>query len=65
MDDLHTPTVASGPVSNGYSNGDSGTKSLQELMAQRDAIQAELQALGSVLDSVSHRLGVILCVAVY
>jgi 26S proteasome non-ATPase regulatory subunit 9 len=54
MDDLHTPTVASGPTSGGYSNGVSKEQlSLQELIAERDRLEAELKALGQVLDSVS------------
>ncbi|KAF7197732.1 26S proteasome non-ATPase regulatory subunit 9 [Pseudocercospora fuligena] len=51
MDDLHAPTVASGPSSQGPSNGTVEKKSLQELVAQKDNIEAELSALGSVLDS--------------
>jgi len=54
MDDLHTPTVASGPTSGGYSNGVSKEQlSLQELIAERDRLETELKALGQVLDSVS------------
>lgn len=53
MDDLHTPTVASGPRSGGYSNGVPKEQlSLQELMAEKDRVEAELRALGQVLDSV-------------
>ncbi|EME82679.1 uncharacterized protein MYCFIDRAFT_72007 [Pseudocercospora fijiensis CIRAD86] len=51
MDDLHAPTVASGPSSHALSNGTVEKKSLQELVAQKDNIEAELSALGSVLDS--------------
>jgi hypothetical protein len=54
MDDLHTPTVASGPTSGGYSNGVPKEQlSLQELMAEKDRLETELKALGQVLDSVS------------
>lgn len=54
MDDLHTPTVASGPTSSSYSNGVSKEQlSLQELIAERNRLEAELKALGQVLDSVS------------
>ncbi|EAT78468.2 hypothetical protein SNOG_14231 [Parastagonospora nodorum SN15] len=54
MDDLHTPTVASGPTSGGYSNGVSKDQlSLQELIAEKDRLETELKALGQVLDSVS------------
>lgn len=53
MDDLHAPTVASGPTSQGFANGAQPKRSLQELIAQKENIEAELSALGSVLDSVS------------
>jgi 26S proteasome non-ATPase regulatory subunit 9 len=54
MDDIHAPTVASGPTSGGYSNGISKEQlSLQELMAEKDRLETELKALGQVLDSVS------------
>jgi hypothetical protein len=54
MDDLHTPTVASGPTSGGYSNGvPKDQLSLQELIAEKDRLETELKALGQVLDSVS------------
>lgn len=57
MDDLHTPTVASGPTTGGYSNGVSKEQlSLQELIAEKDRVEAELKALGQVLDSVSNIL---------
>lgn len=53
MDDLHAPTVASGPTSASYSNGVPKDRlSLQELIAERDRVEAELKALGQVLDSV-------------
>ncbi|KAF2150775.1 hypothetical protein K461DRAFT_259332 [Myriangium duriaei CBS 260.36] len=51
MDDIHAPTVPSGPATNGVSSIDHGRKSLFELMNERDRIQAELSALGSVLTS--------------
>jgi len=54
MDDIHAPTVSSGPTTNGYSNGVSKDQlSLQELIAEKDRLEAELKALGQVLDSVS------------
>jgi hypothetical protein len=53
MDDLHAPTVSSGPTSGGYSNGvPKDQLSLQELIAEKDRAEAELKALGQVLDSV-------------
>ncbi|KAH7138422.1 26S proteasome non-ATPase regulatory subunit 9 [Dendryphion nanum] len=52
MDDIHAPTVSSGPTSAGYSNGvPKAQLSLQELIAERDRVEAELKALGAVLDS--------------
>ena len=53
MDDLHTPTVPSGPTTQSQANG---TRlqglSLAELVAAKDNLEAELKALGGVLDSV-------------
>lgn len=52
MDDLHTPSVVSGPTT-GASNGVAKQDmSLRELMAEKDRVQSELSALSSVLDSV-------------
>jgi len=52
MDDIHAPTVSSGPTSGGYTNGvPKAQLSLQELMAEKDRVEAELKALGQVLDS--------------
>ncbi|KAF3002535.1 putative 26S proteasome regulatory subunit [Curvularia kusanoi] len=52
MDDIHAPTVSSGPTSGGYTNGVPKEQlSLQELMAEKDRVEAELKALGQVLDS--------------
>ena len=52
MDDLHAPTVASGPTSQATTNGTGKEQSLQELTAQKENVEAELSALGSVLESV-------------
>lgn len=52
MDDLHAPTVASGPSSQPSTNGVEKQQSLQELISQKENLEAELSALGSVLDSV-------------
>ncbi|KAF2853416.1 26S proteasome non-ATPase-like protein regulatory subunit 9 [Plenodomus tracheiphilus IPT5] len=52
MDDIHAPTVSSGPTSSGYSNGVPKEQlTLQELMAEKDRVETELKALGQVLDS--------------
>jgi 26S proteasome non-ATPase regulatory subunit 9 len=56
MDDIHAPTVSSGPTSAGYSNGVPKEQlSLQELIAEKDRLEVELKALGQVLDSVGIR----------
>ena len=56
MDDLHAPTVSSGPTTGGYSNGIPKEQlSLQELIAEKDRVETELKALGQVLDSVCTR----------
>jgi hypothetical protein len=53
MDDIHTPSVASGPTSNGYSNGVPKEQlTFNELMAEKARLESELKALGAVLDSV-------------
>ena len=52
MDDLHAPTVISGPTSHATTNGTEKEPSLQELIIQKDNLEAELSALSSVLDSV-------------
>ncbi|KIW08937.1 uncharacterized protein PV09_00853 [Verruconis gallopava] len=52
MEDIHTPSVASGPLSNGYANGVSkDDMTLNELMAEKDRLEKELKALSAVLDS--------------
>lgn len=55
MDDLHAPTVGSGPTSQPPSNGTEDELTLQELIAKKENLEAELTALGSVLDSVWYR----------
>ena len=52
MDDIHAPTVASGPTSQPTANGTEKKLSFQELIAKKENLEAELSALGSVLDSV-------------
>lgn len=51
MDDIHAPTVGSGPTSTTYSNGTQEKQTLPQLIAERDTLEAELSALSSVLDS--------------
>ena len=58
MEDIHTPTVPSGPTTKyGSANGDKHDRlSLLDLIAEKDRVEAELSALGSVLDSVCAHL---------
>lgn len=56
MDDIHTPTVASGPTTGVTAKLSIDDKlSLMDMMDQKSRVQEELTALGSVLDSVSWR----------
>jgi 26S proteasome non-ATPase regulatory subunit 9 len=54
MDDIHAPTVASGPVSGrGPANGsEEDQRSLFELMDEKDRVESEMTVLSGVLDSV-------------
>ena len=52
MNDIHAPTVASGPTSHGQTNGVAKEPTFQELVAQKENVEAGLDALGSVLESV-------------
>jgi len=54
MDNIHTPTVASGPTSGlGPAHGlDTDKLSLMDLINEKTRVEEELSALGSVLDSV-------------
>lgn len=51
MNTLHSPTVPSGETSASITNGDAGHLSFAELERKKDDIEAELKALGGVLDS--------------
>jgi 26S proteasome non-ATPase regulatory subunit 9 len=55
MENLHAPTVPSGPISGPASTNGAQTSVLTfpQLQAKKDNIEAELRALGSVLESVS------------
>lgn len=50
-DDIHAPTVASGPTSGGAPY-DASKLSMPKLMQEKERIEAELSALSSVLNSV-------------
>lgn len=54
MDDIHTPTVPSGPTTGQRAvNGiDKDKLSLMDLISEKTRVEEELSALGSVLDSV-------------
>ena len=58
MDDIHTPTVPSGPTTGQrVPNGVGKDKlSLMDLIAEKTRVEEELTALGSVLDSVGDNL---------
>ncbi|KAI0482888.1 hypothetical protein GGR56DRAFT_622014 [Xylariaceae sp. FL0804] len=51
MDSLHAPTVPSGPSSRPLTNGNATQLSFAELQSKKDNMEAELKALGGVLDS--------------
>ena len=55
MDDLHMPSVLSGPASGfqALKNEGQDKTSLLDLMAQKDRVDEELSALFSVLESAS------------
>lgn len=52
MNNLHAPTIPSGPTSSTGTNGQLGKLSFAELEAKKHNVEEELKALGSVLDSV-------------
>jgi len=53
MENLHAPTVPSGPTSIPSTNGsNTSTLSFAQLQAKKDNLEAELRALGGVLESV-------------
>ncbi|KAI1487223.1 hypothetical protein F5X96DRAFT_651103 [Biscogniauxia mediterranea] len=51
MDTIHAPTVPSGPSSQSVANGNATQLSFAELQLKKENIEAELKALGGVLDS--------------
>lgn len=51
MNNLHAPTVPSGPTTARAANGNSAHLSFAELQRSKDNVEAELRALSSVLDS--------------
>lgn len=54
MESMHTPTVASGPTAtNGVRDLDLSKLTLPGLIEEKERLESELKALGSVLESVS------------
>ena len=55
MQDIHAPTIEAGPTGQArhLDNGDDSKLNLADLMARKDGAEAEMIALGSVLESVS------------
>lgn len=51
MENIHAPTVPSGPSSRPITNGNAKQLSFAELSQKKDDMEAELKALGGVLDS--------------
>jgi len=53
IDDIHTPSVVSGPVSGGYTNGAAKDDlTFDQLVAEKESLEEKLKALSAVLDSV-------------
>jgi 26S proteasome non-ATPase regulatory subunit 9 len=52
MSNLHAPTVPSGPTSTGAAADGVGKLTFPQLQRKKDDLEAELKALGRVLDSV-------------
>ena len=53
MNNLHAPTIPSGPTSGPAQDGQSIQRTMAELQQKKANMEAELRALGGVLDSVS------------
>lgn len=51
MDNIHAPTVPSGPLARPLANGNGAQLSFAELSVKKDNMEAELKALSGVLDS--------------
>ncbi|OHW95529.1 26s proteasome non-ATPase regulatory subunit 9 protein [Colletotrichum incanum] len=56
MNNIHAPTVPSGPTGNATTNGHLSRLTFAELQKKKDDVEAELKALGAVLDSVRRSL---------
>lgn len=55
MQNIHAPTIEAGPTSQVQHSdiGNTSRLSLEELIAKKGGVEAELTALGAVLESVS------------
>ncbi|KAG9257031.1 uncharacterized protein F5Z01DRAFT_647453 [Emericellopsis atlantica] len=51
MENLHAPTVPSGPTSDAATNGNTTHLSFNQLQCKKNDVEAQLRTLGSVLDS--------------
>ncbi|KAL2165183.1 hypothetical protein VTH06DRAFT_479 [Thermothelomyces fergusii] len=51
MNNLHAPTVPSGPTTAPVTNGNASQLTIAELQRKKDMIEGELRALGGVLES--------------
>jgi 26S proteasome non-ATPase regulatory subunit 9 len=57
MESMHTPSVASGPTTaNGVRELDLSKLTLPGLIEEKERLESELKALGSVLETVSEML---------
>lgn len=52
MDNINAPTVFSGPTSHAATHGQAARMGYRELVQKKNNLEAELRALGTVLDSV-------------
>lgn len=52
MESMHAPTIPSGPTSRPPTDSTKPGLSIVELQAKKDNMEAELRALGRVLESV-------------
>lgn len=55
MDNLHAPTIPSGPTNAPVKDGRTIQRTMAELQQKKANMEAELRALGGVLDSVSRQ----------
>jgi 26S proteasome non-ATPase regulatory subunit 9 len=56
MNNLHAPTVPSGPTTSRSVNENLEHRSFNELQREKEAMELELKALGIILDSVCREL---------